>query len=341
MGWRDGGAAAFVAVTLVVPVVVGAVVVVAQDRSPMESAVEPAPVLGEVTASQRSEESEVALSLRPSQAAPVRTAAMGMVTRVLVAPGQDVGMGAVLVQVGDADVVAYQSDAPLHADVEEGSTGPTVLLAQRILTDLGHYRGPIDGKVRTATVAAIVEFNKAHGLGMSRVLSTASLAWLGPQPVVPRELLVHAGDAVEAGADLFEIAAEYVAIDVTSTGVLPDGALVLEVAGRAAPLDRETMTVTEPEFVAHVVSVLGADAAEDGGTGRIRLEQPAAVGVLPASAVVSDEGGQTCFFPDVDSQAVLITPSGGSLGTVDVDAALVGRTVLVNPREVRTDVDCG
>jgi hypothetical protein len=146
---------------------------------------------------------------------------------------------------------------------------------------------------------------------------------------------------VEAGADIFETAAEYVSVDVTSTGVLPDGALVLEVAGRAAPLDRETMTVTEPEFIAHVVSALGEDAAADGGTGRVRLEQPAAVGVLPASAVVSDEGGRTCFFPDVQSEAVLITPSGGSLGTVDVDAALVGRPVLVNPREVRTDVDCG
>lgn len=340
MGWRAGGAAVFVVVTLVVPVVAGGVLVVARDRSPLESSATPAAVVGAVASTRRTGEAEVAVSLRPSDAVPVRTAATGLVTRVQVEVGDSVTTGSVLLTVGDVDVVAYEADRPLHTDVAEGASGPPVALAQSILAALGVYHGEVDGKARASTVAAVLAFNKAHGVGPSRVLSVASLAWIGPAPVVPQQVLVSAGDSLEAGDDLFETTSAYAAVEVTPTSAtLPDGDLVLEVRGLIAPLDRTTMTVTDASFMAAVAGALGADA-EKGGTGTVRLAHPVDVGSLPASAVVMDDAGRTCFFDGVAGDPVAVTPAGGSLGSVTVDVSLVGRPVLVNPREVRADLDC-
>ena len=42
-----------------------------------------------------------------------------------------------------------------------------------------------------------------------------------------------------------------------------------------------------------------------------------------------------------DSLATGSIAAGGTLGTVDLDVGLVGQPVLVNPRQVRHDLDCG
>jgi len=340
MAWRSSGAAAFVVVTLMAPLAAGVVVVVSRDRSPLESSSPPAAVVGAVASTERTGETEVTVRLRPSDAVATRTAAMGLVTQVRVAAGDEVANGDVLVVVGEVDVVAYTSDRPLHTDIVEGASGPSVELAQTILAGLGHYRGEVDGRSRASTVAAIVAFNTAHGLGQSRVLSVASLAWLGPAPVTARDILVSAGDSLEPGAELFKTSSAYAAVEVTPGGAgLPDGDLVLDVRGRTAPLDRAAMAVTDPEFTAAVAEALG-NGAEEGASGVVRRAIPVTVGVLPASAVVTDGQGRTCFFTSIDGDAVPVTPAGGALGSVDVDASLVGHPVLVNPREVRPTLGC-
>ena len=77
------------------------------------------------------------------------------------------------------------------------------------------------------------------------------------------------------------------------------------------------------------------------GVGTVALVDPQVVGTVPSSAVFSDETGATCIFPSVDGAPVAVTPTGGTLGTVDLDQSLVGQAVLINPRDVRQDLTCG
>lgn len=341
MAWRSRATTAFVAVTLVAPLVAAAVAVVALDRSRLTSAQAPEPVLGAVVGAPRTGETAVSISLRASDVPPVRTSAAGVVTQVHVAPGQELSTGSVLVTVGDGDVVGYVSARPLHVDVTEGSAGPAVGVAQQLLTDLGLYQGPVDGRARSATTRAVVAFNEAHGRGRDRVLSRASLAWLGTGPTRVETVTVRVGDDVGPGSDLLTTAAAYEAIDVKPAGgALPEGDLVLDAHGIVARLDRPTMSVTDAAAVAAVAAAMGPDAAT-GGDALVRYAEPVERGVVPASAVVTDEAGRTCVFPGVSDEPVPITPLGGSLGTVEVDVRLVGQPVLVNAREVRTDLSCG
>ncbi|UZN04081.1 peptidoglycan-binding domain-containing protein [Cellulomonas sp. S1-8] len=282
------------------------------------------------------------VALRPSEATPVRSAASGMVTQVNVVEGDAVSTGTVLVAVGDEDVVAYTSARPMHTDVAEGDSGAAVSVAQQVLTELGLYSGNVDGKAHAGTVRAIVAFNEAHGRSRERVLAISSLAWLGPEPVTAKDVLVRPGETVGPGTDLFGTADTFSAVDVRSEGgSWPDGPLVLDVGGLSVPLDPGSRAVTDSVFVDEVARILGPDGAQKGGSGVVRRAEPVEVGVVPASAVVTDASGRVCIFEDRAGAAVAITPTGGSLGTVDVDATLVGRPLLVNPREVRADLDCG
>ena len=96
--------------------------------------------------------------------------------------------------------------------------------------------------------------------------------------------------------------------------------------------------VTEPDAVAQIAASMGTTTE---GVGTVALVSPQVVGTVPSSAVFADETGATCIFPDVTGAPVAVTPTGGTLGTVDLDESLVGQAVLINPRDVREDLTCG
>ncbi|MDX5318029.1 MAG: hypothetical protein LPK38_01515, partial [Actinomycetes bacterium] len=195
------------------------------------------------------------------------------------------------------------------------------------------------GVVGPVTVAAILAFNEAHGFGRSTVLDLAGLTWVGPNPVTVGEMLATPGEDVAAGAGLFIAAAIPSAVTVAATQVpAVPGDRVLDIAGLTAPLPGGTRVVEDAEFVAAVAGVWG-DVTE--GVGVLRLAEPVEVATVPSSAVVTDARGRTCIFPDAEADPVAVTPAGGTLGTVDLDVGLVGQPVLVNPRQVRHDLDCG
>ena len=73
----------------------------------------------------------------------------------------------------------------------------------------------------------------------------------------------------------------------------------------------------------------------------LALSTPRIVGTIPASALVTDPTGATCFFSDVEGPGTTVVATGGSFGTVDVDPDLVGTAVLINPRDAREDLACG
>jgi len=337
---RPSAMTSFVAVSLLAPLVAGVVVVVvASNESPLESAGPVGPVVGVVERAVRSDQAYVAVALELAEPFTARTDAAGRVTSVEVAAGDQVASGVVVATVAGRDVVAYQAARPLYVSVDRGARGDAARAAQEVLASLGFYAGPVDGVVGPVTAAAILAFNEVHGFGRSAVLDLAGLTWIGPDPVTVGEVLATPGEDVTAGAGLFiaEAVPSGVRVAATQAPAVP-GDRVLDIAGLTAPLPGGTRIVEDAEFAAAVARVWG-DVTE--GVGVLRLAEPVEVGTVPSSAVVTDTRGRTCIFPDAEAGPVAVTPAGGSLGTVDLDVGLVGRPVLVNPRQVRHDLDCG
>lgn len=340
---RSSGVAVFASLSLLAPLVVAAVVVVHRaDESPLESAAPPEAVVSVVERATRSRDTAVALGIVLADVITPRADASGRVTSVLVEPGTSVTTGTVVVTVGSTDVVAYQAGRPLYEDVAATATGASAVAAQEVLAAMGVYAGPTDGKTRTAWTKAVIAFNVAHGYGRSPVLGLASLLWIGSDPVTVAELVARPGDMIGPGGEIFTTTAGLAGISVAATAAMSvagasDG-MVLEAGGRVVDFPAGTDVVRDAEFTAAVAASWGA-ATE--GVGTLRLREPATVGTVPASALVTDVFDRTCLFTDVTGPAVLVTPIGGTLGTVELDAALVGQPVLVNPRQVRDALDCG
>jgi peptidoglycan hydrolase-like protein with peptidoglycan-binding domain len=330
-----------VGAALVAPLVAaGALVVHQAAQSPLQSARSIAPVVAHVERAARTDQVEVPLEVVHAQAFSAMTNASGTVTVLRVAHGTDVAAGAVLGKVDAGDLVAYASAAPLFRDLSRGAKGADVRTAQHVLAAAGLLRGPATGTVDPATVDAIVAFNAEHGWGAKNpVLARAALVWIGRGSVTVGEVGVTLGGVVSAGTVLFSTSAAPVAVTVVEPpGLTQDASWQFTVRGVVVPYQAGSGRVSDGAAVAKIAQAVG-DAKQV--TGTLALTEPRVVGTVPASAVVADEQGHQCLFPGVTGAPVPVQPSGGDLGTVDLDASLVGASVLVNPRDVRSDLSCG
>ena len=326
---------------LVAPLVAAGIwVFAASSESPLESAAQAGPLVGSVETAERSGGTTVSVKIEYADALSPVTQASGTITSLPIAPGTELSGGETVMAVDARDVITYASAAPLYRDLMRPAAGADVETAQQLLISLGHLEGTADGVAGYATERAIKAFNQAHGYGKDNpVLSRAALVWIGPGPVTVGQVHVDLGDTVSPGTEVFTTTASLARIVVTESASLPrDADVELEVLGVTAPYVVGTGAITDPAAVADIAEAMGA-ATE--GVGTIRLANPVTVGTVPASAVVSDDTGQACLFPDATGPAVVVEPIGGTLGTVDLDASLIGQPVLLNPREVRGDLTCG
>jgi peptidoglycan hydrolase-like protein with peptidoglycan-binding domain len=338
---RSGGLAIAVALALIAPLAAGITLVIAKSgESPLESASQVEPLVGAVERAERYQEATVAITVQFATALAPATNASGTLTALKITPTSDVKTGTVVGSVNNAKLVAYASKAPLFQDIYRGLKGSDVKTAQQLLKELGFYTGTVDGDAGPATEKSIKAFNKHYGWGKDNgTLSLASLVWVGQAPVTVAELSVTLGQSVSPGTELFKTTAGLAAIAVTETPNLPTGGdTTLTVSGVTVPYTVGSGAVTEPDAVAEIAATMGTTTE---GVGTVALVDPQVVGTVPSSAVFSDETGATCIFPSVDGDPVAVTPTGGTLGTVDLDQSLVGQAVLINPRDVRQDLACG
>lgn len=337
---RMAPTAVVVAAALIAPLVAGATLaIVAASQSPLESAAEAAPLIGTIESAERSEDVQVAIAVEFAPTPVVVAPTSGVVTSMHFAVGDEVSTGTRLVTINDRDLVAYSSAAPLYRDISRGETGRDVSTAQELLSALGFAPGAVDGRAGWATERAIIAFNKAHGYGPNNaVLSLGSLGWIGTGPVTVGSAKTVLGMTVSQGDAIFEGVASAVAIMVTEPPALPsDAPLELVVSGTMAAYEPGSGRISDATSVAAIAAIVGT-ATDRPGT--LRLVDPVRVGAVPASSVVTDSTGASCIFADVEGKPLPIQPLGGSLGTVDIDASLIGEPLLLNPREVRSDLSC-
>jgi len=341
MNIKNAGIAVGVALGIVIPlgVAAGAVLFVA-EQSPLESASPLAPLVGTIESAQRDNQVNVSIGVEAADAVAPVTAADGIITTLGIGLGSEATTGTRLMDVDARGVVAYEADAPLFRDIVRGINGADVTSAQKFLTQTGFPAGIADGKAGAATVKAIKAFNLAYGYGKNNpVLSLASLVWVGTGPATVNEMSVHLGDQVAPGTALFKTGSVLAAITVAEPpGTLASGDWVLTVGGVTVPYEPGSSRITDSDSVAAIAATLGT-ATE--GVGTLQLVTPITVASVPSSAVVTDSAGRICIFASAESSPIPVEPTGGSLGTIDLDPSLVGQPLLFNPREVRKDLTCG
>lgn len=330
------------AILLAVPLIAGlGLAAWALSVSPLESATDTAASIGVVEAAERADSSSTTVEYVPGEAFPVTSQSTGLVTELDIAPGEQIEPGSTVLRVDRLPVTAYVSPAPLHRDIEPGMRGDDVVVAQRLLSDLDYLNSSADGIAGSATQAAIRSFNADRGYGNDNmVLSLSSLLWIPEASGPPDTVSVRVGATLEPGAELYVTTAGqgYLAV-----GVQPaDDERVVTVNESPVNLAPGETTITDPDVVATVAATIADSMGADTSIpASIALAQPRQVGTLPAAAMVTDADGSVCFFSSVDGAGTVVEATDGSFGLVDVDAALVGTPVLLNPRDVREDLSCG
>jgi peptidoglycan hydrolase-like protein with peptidoglycan-binding domain len=321
---------------LAIPLVAGgALSLFALARSPLDSASDVAPLIATVGSAERDDRVNVTVTLAEPESFVVTTQTAGLVTALGIAPGAALVDGQTALEVDGLPVTAYVAPAPLYRDIARGIEGKDVATAQRFLQTLG-YLVTVDGKAGPLTAKAITKFNKDHGRSANgEVLSLDSLLWVPTDSEPPVKVSVRVGTALSPQDELYSTSTGHDTITVATEAAIVDR--LLTVGQTSVTLPAGATAVTDPADVEAI-----APAAKDvtSANAFLALSTPRVVGTIPASALVTDPKGATCFFSDVAGPGTTVVATDGSFGIVDVDPGLVGTSVLVNPRDVREDLAC-
>jgi len=338
MSTRSSGASGLAtALLLAMPLAAGVGLAVwGLAHSPLESATAVGPIVASVESAERTDSIRTTAVYGEADAFAVTAQSNGTMTGLGIVVGQPVENGTVAFEVDGRPVVAYVADAPLFRDITRGLEGRDVANAQQLLHDLGYLDG-VDGKAGLATDRAIRAFNKDHGYGdTNTVLTTASLLWVPTGSGAPTAVSVRVGAALSPGLALYSTTAGTASFTLNLEPTDADRTVTLD--NLAIDLPAGTTRITNPESVTALKDRLGDQKSI---AVAVSLAEPRTVGTLPATAIVRAADGTMCFYTGLDGEPVTVAPASGLLGLVDVDAGLIGKPVLVNPRQVKDDLTCG
>ena len=329
---RGGRPLLIACLALLVPLLTGGVLAaVALFQVPLRSAIADQPVIAEVTAAQHHQEQPVPLTFVPAGRQPLRSQARGMVTALMVEPGASVAQGQEVLRIDARPVFALVAPAPLHEEVTAQTQGENADVVRQFLSALGHLSSDVEGPGSVA--AAIVSFNQATGRS-GEVFHPSSVIWI-PESAVIADVTVHIGDVVAPQDEILTATVDADRIRVGSDPVEENRRITLGAVTVSLPAGQND--VTADEDVAALKEAMGEATSQ---TGFLSVSTPQLVGTIPASAVVTDAQGRSCFFPGVSESAMPLTAVAGTFGMVQVPADLIGSPVLVNPRQVRQESTC-
>jgi peptidoglycan hydrolase-like protein with peptidoglycan-binding domain len=331
-----GGSALGAFAVLVVPLAVGAALAVwALAASPLQSAASVQPVIAQVEMAERNGGVSTTATLLPAATVVVKSQSSGVVTASSLTVGTAVSQGQVAFEVDGLPVVAYVAASPLYRDITPGLRGRDVTTAQQLLVDL-EYLEVADGVAGPSTQAAVRAFNADHGRGTNATtLSLASLLWIPSESDAPHAVTVQVGDVLDPQMELYSTTTGHDSVSVGTT--VSDDDRTLTIGAVTVPLPAGQTAVTDVDDVRALLSVL---ADRDSTPATVADAEPREVGTVPASAVVVDAQGRSCYFTGVDGDPVPVDATDGAFGMVDVAPDLVGTAVLVNPRATREDLAC-
>lgn len=333
-----------IAVVAVAPVlVVLAWAVVTGIPSPLRSDT-PVPALADtVQAARQAQTIPVTIGIVKGSELPLSVPRAGTVTSVTMTPSKRLMPGDVLMTVDDEPLVAFAAAAPLLRPVTAGSKGPDAERAIAFLNAAGLLRATTARHVDGTVTSAIDKLRERTGMtGPAGTLRPEDLIWVGSGPAHLTDMSVRVGQRVKRYQEVavLEGSSDTVAFATTVAIATDDSGASLTLGGTTVALtaaELQDLRVTQPEDVAALRAELDANPL---AAATLRLTEGRRVGVIPATAVITDPHGSHCLVEAATHHPVPVEPLGGSLAAVELDAKLVGRIVLLNPVEVLGEVTC-
>lgn len=347
-GRRAGRWAAVVGAALAVGVAVGWAGhrVLARPPAPVD---ETAATLVEVTTGSVGASMPLTAVARWQPVAAGTNLAAGTVTAVAVTPGQEVGQGAVLYTVDLRPVVVARGQTPAFRALAPGVRGEDVAQLQTLLTDLGRYRGPVDGRFTAATGAAVRAWQRSLGLAPDGTVQPADVVFVTDLParvvldpaVVARGTRLGGGEAVLSrlpASPTFTLPVSATQADVMPAGTpvtltAPDGTTWQAVSGaRTTEADRTVVTLDATG--AEPICAAACTQLPVGPETRLAAEVvlvPETSGLRVPSAALSTQADGTVVVVDDDGRAHEVVVRASARGTSVVEGVPEGLLVRVPP----------
>lgn len=269
--------------------------------------------------------------------------AVGVVTGVSVAPGDEVDQGAQLYGVNLRPVVVGEGQVPAFRAIGAGATGPDVAQLQRMLGALGHYRGTADGKAGPGTIAAVRAWQGVLGVEKTGVVEAGDIIFVPVLPtrvsldeaLVSRGLSLNGGEKVLRGLPAeprFRLPVTDAQAGLIPTGsaveiISPDGAVWMARTGDAVA-EKESSAVSLTLSAAGKAPICVDQCGQIPVSGRASLRSrivtvPTVTGlVVPSSALVASADGQ-----------VAVVTRGGKRMPVTVVSSAKGMSVIEGVNE--------
>lgn len=270
--------------------------------------------------------------------------ASGVVTRVVVEPGDEVSPGDVLYEVDLVPVSIGEGKVPSFRRIEAGTRGADVAQLQRLLKQRGHFTGTVDGSAGKDTVAAIRAWQEELGVPATGAVGPGDVIYVPKLPtrVALDQKVIRTGATLSGGEDAlaglptspaFEMPVTTAQAAMVPTGARvnitsPEGDIWAATAGRQSP-DEGSGTVHITLDSLDEGPVCADQCAQVPVTGQSSLRSEVVTVeevnglVVPSSALITEAGGQTA----------VIDEGGGRL-PVEVTATAQGMSVI-------TGVDAG
>ncbi len=259
--------------------------------------------------------------------------AVGVVTSIDIMAGDEISPGQVLYSVNLRPVVAARGDVPAFRTIEQGTRGADVAQLQQMLTDTGHYAGPVDGNAGARTVAAVREWQKSTGLEQTGAVEVGDVIFIPhlPSRVSLNQEIMTRGAALAGGEDVVRAlpAAPSFTLPVTDAqaAMMATGTRV-EITSPEGDLWEGLVTGQERDgqsqtTVVHLSGAEGSTVCAD------RCAQvPVAGESLLSSRVVTVEPTSGLIVPS----AALVTTSDGTIAVIDETGARTPVTVVASAR---------
>lgn len=268
--------------------------------------------------------------------------AQGVVTSVEVGPGEEVSTGTTIFTVNLRPVVVAQGGVPGFRALATGTSGTDVAQLQGMLTALGFYSGPADGKFGWQTRQAVSEWQASLGLARDGVVRDGDIVFV---PSLPTRISLD--EDVKRGSQLGGGEQGILGLPTEPTFSVP----VTDVQATLMPLGTR-VEITSPSGAVWVAIVVEQRSSEQGGVSLILggVDGSSICADLCSEVPVTDEARLRSAVVIVEPVEGLIVPSAallsradGQIVVVDTEGAAHGVTVIASARgmSVVEGVDAG
>ncbi|QUW18646.1 peptidoglycan-binding domain-containing protein [Agrococcus sp. Marseille-Q4369] len=276
--------------------------------------------------------------------------AAGIVTSVDITAGASVERGQRLYSVNLRPVVAGQGEIPAYGPISPGDAGAQVSQLQQLMTDLGFWRGAINGRYTAPFATAVRNWQRASGYPVDGVVQAGDIVWVPQLPArmsfdgdtiaTGRVVAAGEGDVVALGsAPTFTIPLQRAQTRLAPTGTrvivqAPDGSLWDAVAGAHTvdPMSSETVHVAlaapdDGPVCADTCDLIGAEGQAT-LLSEVVTVPPLAGLVVPASAITTGVDGRA-FVTDAEGAQHEVTVVQSARGMALIEGVAEGLEVRI------------